>query len=64
MDENEEIDTGNYRMVTTKGNSVIIMNPINIMSKKEALLFAAWLVVIAENEDNEFTKILTAVQNC
>jgi len=58
-----DIDTGNYQIVGCCGPDLIIMRPKTTMSKKEALLHAAWLVVLGEDEPGQFQKILDAVSN-
>lgn len=59
-----EIDVANYRLVTTKGKKVVVMvPPVEPMTKDEALSFAAWLVTMAHPQKGEFEKYLDAVQN-
>lgn len=57
-----EIDTFNKQLIGVKGNDIIIMLPKQKMSKEEALVHAAYLVVLADGEDR-FQEILEAVQN-
>ena len=60
--EAEDIDTGNYQLVGCGGEDILVMMPKKKMTKKEALLHAAWLVALADDND-EFGKILDAVRN-
>lgn len=57
------MDTSNKQLVGVRGENIIVMLPAHRMTKQEALVHAAWLVVLAENNDGEFDKVLTAVKN-
>ena len=64
-------DITNKQLVAVQGENIIIMNPIRKMSKEEALVHAAWLVVLAEGWDRAgegqkfalWDEILTQVLN-
>lgn len=57
-----KIDTSNNQFVGICGDTISVMMPKTQMTKKEALLHAAWLVAMAD-ENGEFNKILEAVYN-
>lgn len=57
-----EIDTFNKFLVGMKGDNVTIMRMSPLMTKQDALLLAAYLVALAD-DDNEFAEVLKAVQN-
>lgn len=59
---NDEIDTGNYQMVSARGDDIIVLRAKNKMTKDEALLHAAWLVAMVGDHE-KFEVILDAVQN-
>lgn len=63
MDDECEIDTGNYQMVGRRGDAVTVLLPRQEMTRQKALLHAAWLVATANPERGEFERILHAVQN-
>lgn len=42
---------------------VILMPPVKPMSKREALVFAAWIVALADEDGDEFDKTLKQVRN-
>jgi hypothetical protein len=57
-----EMDTFNkYGVSLTGGGIAILMPPRDVISKKDALMFAAWLVALAGGE-TEFKKALDAVE--
>lgn len=59
----ETIDTANKFIVGGRGDQVLItMPPRGPISKSDALVLAAWLVVLADT-DGKFQKVLAAVQN-
>ncbi len=57
------IDVPNDQFVGMAGDHVIVMRPKQRMTKREALVHAAWLVALAEDEPGEFARILEAVRN-
>jgi hypothetical protein len=58
-----EIDTGNDQLVGRSGAGTIsIMLPQRLMTRQQALRHAAWLVAIADDDD-EFPAILAAVRS-
>lgn len=54
--------TGNDQLVGVRGEHIIVQAAKHEMTREEALLHAAWLVTLAEEKDDEFDRILTAVQ--
>jgi hypothetical protein len=58
-----EIETQNDYLVGRRGNEIItLFTPKPSMSRTEALRFAAWLVALADDDD-EFPAVLHAVRN-
>lgn len=59
-----EIDTANKYLVGKRAGDIVILNPPRReMSKADALMFAAWIVALAEDKEGEFQTILDAVQS-
>ena len=60
-------DTTNYHLVSAIGDGqVVIINPpkpMVAMTKDHALVFAAWIVALAEEQDGDFGEVLRAVQS-
>lgn len=57
------MDTFNKHMVGVQGDNIVIMNPPRQpMSKADALMFAAWIVTLGD-DDNKFAEYLAAVQS-
>jgi hypothetical protein len=58
-----EGDVTNYQGVALKDDKVLVMSPLTLMTKEQALVHAAWLVVLADESDNytEFRAALKAV---
>lgn len=54
--------TFNAQVVGVYAGHVVIQLPKQIMTRPEALNLAAWLVAIAD-QDDEFPELLTAVQS-
>lgn len=60
----ETLDIDNRHMVGALGQKIIVMNPPKQLSPDEALVFAAWLVALAEFQASvKFEDVLTKVQN-
>lgn len=57
-----ELDASNKFMVGVQGDNVIIMRRFNILTKADALNLAAWLVTLA-NDNDEFGLMIEKVQN-
>jgi hypothetical protein len=57
------MDTTNWQLVGVRGEDVAVQAPKRIMTREQALLHAAWLVVMAGDDDQKFTEILQAVRN-
>lgn len=59
------MDVTNWNCVSVaRDQSIMIQRqPIPAMNKKDALLFAAWIVVLAEETDGDFDRILEEVKN-
>lgn len=58
----EETNTANQCLVGVQGETIVILRPVQRLTKAEALVFAAYLVAMAD-EDCEFDRILEAVQS-
>ena len=58
----DNIDTTNRQLVAVQGDHVLILNPPTKMTKEEALVFAAWIVCLADTTD-VFGLIMEQVQN-
>jgi hypothetical protein len=57
-----EIDTTNAQFVGWQGGEIVVMRPAARMTKQQALTHAAWLVAVADDND-EFAKYLDAVRS-
>jgi hypothetical protein len=56
------MDTQNKFMVGVQGEQIIILRPpTSPISKRDALLFAAWIVTLAD-DNADFTSFLASVQ--
>lgn len=58
----KEYDCTNYQAVGMNSDEIVILMPRARMTKEEALIHAAWLVVLADDE-NEFPEILEQVKS-
>lgn len=58
----KEIDIGNYQAVGARGDQIVVILPKRTMTKEEALVHAAWLVAMADDNE-EFEKILSKVMS-
>lgn len=56
------MDIENKQAVGIRGDNIIVALPKRVMTKHEALVHAAWIVVLADNYKNAFGEILDAVQ--
>lgn len=54
------MDVTNHNQVAVKDDTIVIMRPHYVMKKKDALLYAAWLVALAD-DNHIFDTILDAV---
>lgn len=59
------MDTFNKFMVGSQGSGgiVILRPPTMPLTKEEALIFAAWIVTLAADDDAEFQQALDAVRS-
>jgi hypothetical protein len=56
-------DTTNRFMVSMRGDGLLVpIRPVQILTKDDALNLAAWLVAMADDND-EFPVLLEAVRN-
>ena len=59
------METDNKYIVGVRGKDIVVLVPPWKMNKEEALLFAAWIVALADDnageQDSEFNKTLDAV---
>lgn len=60
-------DVTNMQLVALKGDSIVILNPVQLMDYENALVHAAWIVVLAagmlENGWQKWEQILQEVKN-
>lgn len=57
-----DIDTTNSQLVGSNADHVVVLMPKGRMTKAEALRHAAWLVLLADDND-EFDSVLAACRN-
>lgn len=59
------METDNTQMVGCQGDHIVILAPKTRMTKAEALLHAAWIVVLADDgeESGQFEQVLDAVMS-
>ncbi len=58
------MDTLNKHYVGVQGDNIVIMlPPPGPISKADALVFAAWIVTLADDDETGFPKALEAVRN-
>lgn len=55
--------TTNVQMVALLEGDIVIMAPKSRMNKAEAILHAAWIVALADPDEEEFEPVLSAVIN-
>lgn len=60
MDAND-IDTSNYQLVGVLGPNIVVGMPKRVMTKFEALVHAAYLMILAGDRE-EFERVLRAVE--
>jgi hypothetical protein len=58
-----EGDVMNSQVVARKENEILVMSPLAVMTKEQALVHAAWIVALADQTENytEFRAALKAV---
>lgn len=62
--DGETIDTDNKFMVGVQGDNIVFLMPVpQRMSKKDALVFAAWVGTLADDDGMSFEAAQTAVNN-
>ena len=60
----DNLDTNNHGVIGLMGDKIIIRNPPgHLMHKDDALVFAAWIVTLADPTGERFQQVLDAVQN-
>ena len=63
MTTEEEIDTTNWGLVGLSGNNPIVSLRHHLrLSKAEALNLAAYLAIMADDNDGAFDKLRTAIE--
>lgn len=62
MTSTDEIETSNDQLVGVRGDEIVVVMPRQRMTKTEALRHAAWLVALADDDD-EFPLVLAAINN-
>lgn len=60
---NETLDTTNKCLVAARGDGIIVMAPMRLMSKADAVMFAAWLLAISGKSLEDFETAYEAVCN-
>lgn len=58
----EDVDTTNDCFVGVQGDSIVFLRSPNKLSKQRALVLAAWIVCLADDND-DFGTVLEAVQS-
>lgn len=56
--------TNKFGVATKSSGSLVILMPPRELTKADALLLAAWLVAMAEDEPGEFERVRAAVEGC
>jgi len=56
-----EIGIANEQLVGAQGDQIVVAMPKQRMTRDQALLHAAWLVALADDEPPRFPAILDAV---
>jgi hypothetical protein len=56
------VDTTNICAVAINGDKIIILRPLSVLTKEQALQLAAYLVAMAD-DNNEFPALLEAVRS-
>lgn len=63
MADTTEINTTNRHLVATRAGQIVVLSPpLAPMSTREALVFAAWIVVMV-GDDEAWERTLAAVHN-
>lgn len=57
-----EVDTLNRSMVAVRGDEIIIMRPLGVYTKEQALVLAATIVALV-GDDERWHEVLAAVCN-
>jgi hypothetical protein len=57
----KQLDYGNYQSVSGHGNHIRVLLPLQGMTVGEALVHAAWIVALADHEE-QFDEILSRVR--
>lgn len=64
MSEDNGVPPFNRQFVGRRGDTVTVAAPQAVMTRREALEQAAWLVAVAQgSDDSEFQRILDWVRN-
>lgn len=56
-------DYGNTQAVGGHGDRIVIARPQALMSRHEALVQAAWLILVADPVGDDFAEVLAKVQS-
>lgn len=56
------VGTDNVQGVGISGEKVMVLGPLQLMTKHQALVHAAWLVAVAEEHPGDFAAILDRVR--
>lgn len=58
-----EIDTSNDFFVGSRGADIVLMKTPGTMTKAQALRLAAWLVILADDDEVRFNEVLEAIKD-
>ena len=58
-----ENEIANTQFVGVRGDTIVVLMPKQKMTKREALVHAAWIVALVADTDEEFQEILKIVRN-
>ena len=61
--DGQPVDTTNRYFVGARADKIVVMNPPHEMTKSQALVFAAWIATLADDDGISFDAALAAVQN-
>lgn len=59
------INTSNFAMLGVRGDEIVVLNPsaLRVMSREQALVVAAYIMVLIMPEEKEFDAIIEAITN-
>lgn len=57
------MDTTNSQMVSVRGEQIVVMRPLSVMSREEAVRHACWLLVLAGLDRSHVVQQIAAIEN-